>query len=78
MEPDEAQRKLLLGWLAHAKRTELAAALRKAKVSEILVEEGSVSTSLRGIVTNLGRVRGTLEALRLLAPRASPIGDRAI
>lgn len=68
VEPDEAQRAQLLRWLAPPPHADTLEALRSAKVREVRIDDGFVSASFSGIVTNLERLRRTLDALRSLAP----------
>lgn len=69
-QPSPEQRQKLLGWLPHPlEARSLRTNLDEAGIREIHVAEGSVSTSLRGLVLNRGRLHRTLEALDELSGR---------
>lgn len=67
LSPD--QRDALLSWLGRCSfRTgEFHQALKKNRIKELVLSEASIATTFRGIVSNLDRLRGSLNAIRLLA-----------
>ena len=72
-KPDRQQQEALLRWLPRlADLADLPRALELSRVRQIVIADGSLSTHFRGIVSNLDRLRVTLEALRQMRATSSP------
>ena len=71
-QPSAEQRQSLLRWLPRTlDARSMRSSLEAARIHEIQVVEGRVSTSLRGLVLDGQRLRRTLEALGELVARRS-------
>jgi hypothetical protein len=70
-QPDEGQKARILRWLCpRAPRPGVGEDLRRAGASEVWIEDGSVSISFRGVVTQRERLRSALDALLAIAAGA--------
>lgn len=69
VEPSREQRESLLRWLPpDALSADTPAALAAAKIREVVIADGAVSTRFSGILSNPARIQLALEALRRLTP----------
>jgi len=72
VEPNAAQRAALLAWLgSDAPRPELATAWTAAGIRDVLLDDGSLTTRLPGLVQDVDRLERVLDALRTLRPRSA-------
>jgi len=67
VEPSREQREALLRWLPRA-APETQAALAAAGIRELVVADGAIATTFRGILSDRARVELALAALRCLSP----------
>jgi len=67
LSPEQQDR--LLSWLGHSSISfkEFHQVLKKNRINELVLSETSLMTTFKGVVSNLDRLRGSLNALRLLA-----------
>lgn len=69
VEPSREQREALLRWLPRAAPcAETQAALAAAGIRELVVADGALSATFRGILSDRARIQRALAALRRLSP----------